>query len=193
MKNIYAPKNVYAIFQIHSMNQKAEQLYETMLQDMEYCRRKGLGAGMELECLFHICTRYWAIIQSEAENYEFETTEEEVIFFKIMKPKFVSEKLYCGLIGNALLFTEGVQEQSEIKKFWDKELLRLEKFIAGNTAFYEYYKAGTTDKDNYWFTRKEDYGDDKVSTLQDNQVSMLLALERYTEYVKGEMKLAVIK
>lgn len=179
------------------MNQKAEQLYETMLQDMEYCRRKGLGSGMELECLFHICTRYWAILQSEAENYEFESEEEEVIFFKIMKPKFVSEKIYCGLVGNALLFTEGSNQPDELKKFWDKELLRLEKFTATNAGFYEYYKSGCTNRDSEWFTRKKDFlsnnPDEKAVTAQDQQVSTLLALERYAKYVMQEMKTVVAK
>lgn len=193
---MYVPKNVYAIFQIHCMNQKAEQLYETMQQDMEYCRRKGLGSHMELECLFHICTRYWAIVQSEAENYQFESEEEEVIFFKLMKPRFVSEKVYCGLVGNALLFTEGAKDQKEVKKFWDKELLRLEKFITVNAGFYDYYKSGRTDRDKEWFTRNKDVEtdiDDRVATVQDHQVSTLLALERYTNYVKEEMKMAVIR
>ncbi|MDP4260981.1 MAG: RteC domain-containing protein [Bacteroidota bacterium] len=179
------------------MNQKAEQLYEAMLQDMEHCRRKAYGRVKELECLFHICNRYWAIVQSEAENYEFESEEEEVIFFKIMKPKFVSERLYCGLASHALLFKEDTNDPARLKKFLDNELLRLEKFITMHAGFYEYYKSGNTSKDNEWFTRKRRVQpgnlDDRVVTLQDQQVSNLLALERYTAYIKEEMKTMVMQ
>jgi hypothetical protein len=197
MPNIDAPKNVFAIFQISCMNQKAEQLYMTMLEDMEYCRRRAAGRVKELECLFHICNRYWAIVQSEVENYEFESIEEEVIFFKIMKPKFVSEKVYCGLASHALFFKENTYDPAALKKFWGHELLRLEKFMAMHAVFYEYYKAGKTNKDKEWFTRRRriqsNNPDDRVATLHDQQVSSLIALERYNEYIKEEVKTMVLQ
>lgn len=170
-----------------------------MQEDMEHCRRKELEWGVELECLFNICRRYWAMLQADVIGYEFEKMTEEIKFFKDIKPKFISEIIYCGLLSHAKLFKSSINDAEDLKKFWHAESLRLEKFRWENFIFYEYYKTGRTDKDWEWFTRENNdlrnflsagpYDlDEKASTSHDGLVSNLLAQERYVDYLKKEMK-----
>ncbi|MDP4265042.1 MAG: RteC domain-containing protein [Bacteroidota bacterium] len=175
------------------MNKRAEQLYQTMLNDMAYCRQKQLDRSTELECLFTICNRYWALIQRDAAHYEFMTGNEEIYFFKTIKPKFISEKLYIGLLNHAQLFKTHVTDRVSLKKLWEQEAQRLEKFIRCHEDFYNYYKADRKEKDAEWFTCFIHSGvtdiEKRTTTAKDHLVSMLLALERYHDYVSEEVKL----
>jgi hypothetical protein len=83
-----------------------------------------------------------------------------------------------------------------------RESSRLEKFIKKNKMFYDYYKKGSREKDEEYFTRpNNDLSnfleakaidlDSRASTSHDHLVTTIMALERYCEFAKemlNEMK-----
>jgi len=164
-----------------------------MLEDLENCRKKNLVFIAEVECCFHICERYWARLRNEVVHYVFEDEKEEIDFFKIIKPKFTSEVEYYSLLYHAELF-KPVDGSSEIMNFWNRETKRFEKFVGANRKFYEYYKNGSTRKDKIFFTRSNnslsnfpaasDDLEEKANSSHDWLIASLLALEKYTKYVK---------
>jgi len=164
------------------MKQRCEQLYRSLLRDIDDCRQKYSCLQKQIEHSFAICNQYLAIVRQEAESYIFKTPADEIYFFRQIKPLFTAEVEYYSFYYHAQLFKAEVSDPVKVEQFWIREATRLEKFIAENRDFYEYYKQSRTDKDAECFTRNKN-----TDTNYDPLVSTLLALERYHEYVQTEM------
>lgn len=171
------------------MNQKAQQLYDRMQTDLALCRKKGLGFRKELECCFQIADRYWAILKQELISYAFPSKEEEIRFFKKIKPLFTSEVEYCRLCYHAELFLADTTVDDQIK-FLERETQRLHRFIQDNPEFHDCYRKECTAHDERWYRRDEGEGpigehylrydrEEWATTSHDPLVAALLALERY--------------
>lgn len=151
----------------------------------------------ELDCCFQICTSYWAIVKDRVASCDFETINEEIYFFKKIKPLFTSEIEYYGFVSFAEITKEKEADPVELQRFWSNETLRMEKFIKANQDFYEYYKSGKSDKDAIFFTRENSdlsnflkakpYDlETNATTSHDYLVSGILALEKYQNYLQKE-------
>lgn len=180
------------------MNQTAIDLYRHLQQDLDQCIRKELGIEEEVEICFRIAEKYWVKLQQMVAAYSYENYKEEITFFKVIKPKFTSEIEYFTLRYHAELFCKAVNNPKELNKFWTREFDRLKRFISENQRFYFYYKTGCTEKDQLYFTREGcDPGytspkvydtDNNASTSHDHLIASILALERYTSFVKKELQ-----
>jgi len=182
------------------MNQTAIQLYGILLEDLQHCQRKELGTLEEVECCFHIAERYWARLRKDVTKFKFEDVSDEIIFFKVIKPKFVAEIEYYSLCYHAELFKKDVKDNCELAKFWDRESSRFQRFINDNTEFYNYHKSFDRRNDEVYFTRAgSDFSnfpsakvydlDERATTSHDHLVASFIALERYADYVKKERQL----
>jgi len=176
------------------MKERCQQFYQSLLKDIDECRKKYSCLQKQIEHSFTICNQYWSILRNEITHHEFETLQEEICFFKQLKPLFTTEVEYYGLYYHAQLFKNGVYDPVKIEQFWTREASRLDKFIAEHRNFYEYYKAGETDKDKWYFTRtylnnsSVNEPDARASSNHDHLISSLLALERYHEFVQTELQ-----
>lgn len=169
-----------------------------MLRELEHCKREEIGRGTELECCFNICNKYWAMLKHDVANYKFEREDQEIEFFKTIKPLFTSELEYCGLRSYAELFKESTNDPVILKQFWLKEAMRHAKFIEDNSEFYQYYKNGNKENDETWFIRDHSdlsnflsarpYDlDERAATSHDYLVARIIALKKYAEYVEREI------
>lgn len=182
------------------MRELCDHLYYSMMQDCEHCRKKQLYIMQELGCCFQICTRYWAIVRDHVAKYEFKNANEEIDFFRNIKPLFLSEIEYLGYVSFAELSKEKETDSNELEKFWNNEALRMEKFINANKSFYDYYKSGSSENDEIYFTRinsdlsnflkAKPYDlDSNASTSHDYLVASILALEKYQTYLKQQISI----
>jgi hypothetical protein len=180
------------------MKEICKQLYQSMLQDLEHCKRKELDVHKEIECCFHICNNYWAQLKERIAHYEFNAEQEEIEFFKTIKPQFTSQIEYYGLLSFAELTNSKITDPIELRKFWLRESMRLEKFIKKNKSFYDYYKKHSRENDEEYFLRSNDDLsnlleakthdlDSRASTSHDHLVATIIALENYYEYSKQKL------
>ncbi len=143
--------------------------------------------------------RYWGVLRAEISCHEFVNTEEEIKFFKYIKPRFTSEVEYYSLLYHAELFRKDIHDEIDLEKFWVREHQRLLRFILENETFYNYYKEGKTCSDEDFFIRQNSdlsnfpkakvYDlEEKATTSHDPLVTMILALERYMKFIEEEMK-----
>ena len=179
------------------MIETALQFYDQLLQDIKHCNEKELSEVEKVECCFQICNKYWTIVRESVRKHEFEDPKEEIEFFKKVKPLFTCLIEFYNLVYHALLFIPE-HDFLEEKRFWQRESKRLEKFIEENKEFYEYYKTGKTDKDAFFFLRKNNLNnfltgktyelDGKAMTSHDYLVTDLLALEKDKDHVSQQLK-----
>ena len=81
------------------------------------------------------------------------TIQEEIEFFKNMKPKVLSILLYFNKIHNIELKRPNGSDEIQ-REYFEKELFSLTFFFERNLDFYQYYRAGSTHLDEYYFLRE---------------------------------------
>jgi hypothetical protein len=181
------------------MKTVSQKLYQSMLQDIDLCKQKQLHIVDEIECCFQICNEYWTVLRERVAKYEFSNREDEIEFFKKTKPLFTSEVEYFSLLSYAELTRSEMADPVELQRFWNKEALRLEKFINKSWIIYDYYKNGNKYHDEQYFIRansnlsnflesKAYQDDDKTATSHDYLIARIMALEKYHDYVKRQLE-----
>lgn len=127
----------------------------------------------------------------------FQNREAEIIFFKEIKPKIVSNLIYNNNIYT--IETNRPNGSTKIKrKYIQMELRKLKNFFYENLDFYRYYRTGSTYLDYKYFIRgKQDIrlnldafvyeADPDFSTSHDFKISTILANYLLQVYLENEL------
>lgn len=122
---------------------------------------------------------------------------EEIQFFKHLKPQFVAKLIYY----NAIYKIETKMPfggQEVVKNYLNNELLRLKKFFDNNLDFYKYYRTNSTYLDHRYFLRgKYDIKlsldtyyfetDHSFSTSHDYKVAKIIAHDLIQVYLEDQL------
>jgi len=114
-------------------------------------------------------------------TYEFQCTEEEIYFFKCLKPKLISKLIYYKAILN--IESEAPFGKTQTRKHYEKALNKIYQYSKKNRDFYSYYRSGSTHRDEEYFVRskhKPKLEDDCFALLYDTS----LCTEKYYEVGK---------
>ena len=136
-------------------------------------------------------------------NYTFKDEEEEIQFFKVIKPGIVSQLIYFVKINNI----ERKRPMGSIEKkqnHFRYELEKLTLFFNSHLEFYGYYRMNSTFLDDILFVRgREDlhfhidnpliYIDPDFSTSLDYTVAEIMANDRLEVFLKTELDALTIK
>jgi hypothetical protein len=121
-------------------------------------------------------------------SYRFESPEEEIQFFKQVKPVFLSQYYFHKRKFEILLFDAFRDEKSRLENY-QRILRKLERFARKNRAFYQYCLSGSTDLDPHYFSRdRSDYKsvskDEKFSTLYESKLAKLLSADLTRDFIR---------
>lgn len=122
-------------------------------------------------------------------RYEFTSKEEEVRFFKEIKPVFISQYYYYDKIFS-IKMDEPFCGSDSLRAYYFTELDSLQQFVKVNMEFYKYCLSNSTYFDEKYFTRSENSlngpdVDTKFSTGYDNILSKIIACQMVKEYLNG--------
>lgn len=138
-----------------------------------------------------LCKKAMAKLKNYISSYSFENTEEEIHFFKNVKPQFYSKYIYFISIYNFLV-QQPLGGDEILKDYINFQLTDVKRFFDHNQAFYQYYRSGSTQMDAVYFTRGrfdvlaelEDFEEDELySTSHDYKLSKIMANERFQEFL----------
>lgn len=171
----------------------ALQKFQLLQEEVKVCKGKSYDRELEIECCYEICSRHWMEVQKILVSYEFASEDEEIDFFRNVKPLFTSEIEYYSLLYHAQMF-QPTFVSKELVQFWERESQRLDCFIETNAGFYRYMQGGDQSLDSNYFLRPKEEKlastddtvsdfDRRTSTSHDHLLSILKALEKYTCYV----------
>lgn len=136
-------------------------------------------------------------------NNTFKDEEEEIQFFKEIKPGVFSQLIYHVKINN--IESKRPMGSIEIQQnYLLSELLKLTMYFNSHLEFYRYYRMKSTFLDDKLFVRgREDfhlhldnmmiYVDPEFSTSQDFMVAKIMANDRLEVYLKTEIDALSIK
>ncbi|MBS1598444.1 MAG: RteC domain-containing protein [Bacteroidetes bacterium] len=127
-----------------------------------------------------------------------QTLEDEIAFFKEVKPKFYSAWIYWTEVRQIEMHLP-IGAKKKIKKYLLDQISALNNFFNRHISFYLYYRAGATHNDEIFFSRKFfdnsfyhqsnllDF-DRTISTGYDFLLSSMFANEQLIRYIKQKIQ-----
>lgn len=126
----------------------------------------------------------------------FKSLDEEILFFKNIKPHAFSKLIYYQKLFNIESKRPRSSNKAQIKYF-NKHIDRLQNYFNDHLEFYHYYRRGATFLDQHYFVRgKADirlfpdtfsfFIDEQFSTSHDTTVAIILAYDMLIVYLKTE-------
>lgn len=126
-------------------------------------------------------------------KYKFKTQSEEMEFFREIKPALASRLIYYNEIYN-IESSKPFGSTKSLKRYYRKELDKLQTFVNENIEFCRYYRKGCRHLDDKYFVRgKHDVklsldsyyfqADQRFSTSHDYKVARLLANDMIKDYL----------
>lgn len=115
-------------------------------------------------------------------NHIFQSSEEEIYFFKCLKPKLISKLIYYKTI--LTIESEAPLSKKQTKKHYQKAVNKIYQYTKKNKEFYSYYRSGATDCDHHYFirsTNKPRLNDECFALHYDTS----LCTEKYMKLVKS--------
>lgn len=85
-------------------------------------------------------------------GYQFRDEQEEIRFFKVVKPELVSDLIYHCQIYNIEL-NRPVGGVNVVRGYLNRELKNIQDYKERHREFYSYYRMGLTHSDTLFFTR----------------------------------------
>lgn len=126
----------------------------------------------------------------------FLSVQEEIYFFKELKPRMVSKLLFYKKL--LKLVSTAPQTKKDKRKQYEKLLTEIRQYTMHNREFYEYYRSRSSDKDEDHFVRHSykdiikydccliNY-DSKLSTSHDYNVATIMANDLFTIHLENKL------
>jgi len=126
----------------------------------------------------------------------FKSVDEEINFFKCMKPSIVSKLIYYNAIYK--IETKKPYGEKPVRKYLNNELKKLKKYFDNNLEFYKYYRTNSSYLDHKYFLRgKHDIklsldtyyfqSDHTFSTSHDYKVAKIIANDLIQVYIEDQL------
>jgi RteC protein len=180
------------------MSPDYQEYHHQLLTATSLFQDSGRSDMEKIEACFKCSLDYWGKIKQLVKKHAFQTPEEEIHFFKKVKPLFTARIEYYTHRYHALLFMP-VNDAPELGRFWKWELRKIERFYENNEAFCRYIRQGDSDRDREYFIRSANATapllqgrvhdlDPETATSHDYLVTMMAAYELYEGFVQEEIR-----
>ena len=131
-------------------------------------------------------------------QYTFQDANEEILFFKDIKPFILSKLIYFNDI-YLLELRKPNGSKEVLKEYYKKKQTSITEFCNANLDFYQYYRSKATHLDRYYFLREhENYKlchncgmfdkDPLFSTCCDHKVAKMLAYDMLEIYLQQRLQ-----
>lgn len=176
--------------EIHDLSQKLDQVLETIENSRENWIVCCESALMKIDESVRTA-------KSLISPYEFESTEDEVYFFKVLKPSLISKFIFYTKILSIESLKPATGAETLVK-YYESEQKKLNAFYKDNAEFYSYYRRGATYLDHKYFVRNSFdmkmrlsagfYNlDAAFTTSHDHLVAHILANVKLEVYLKEQL------
>lgn len=136
------------------MKNSTEILLATLEKELQTIHTMNDNPLDYAEKAIKITIKTFEALKSNFIRYSFKNKEEEIDFFKNIKPRVASKLIYYNEIYNMELSKPSASKKV-LKKYYEKELSKLRNFYKTNKEFYKYYKSGSTCLDKKYFLRRK--------------------------------------
>jgi hypothetical protein len=176
------------------LQQQCGRLYKKMIQQLAGYETMATDEKKWIEWGFGIATKTWFRIQEDVESYLFVDLEEEIRFYKTLKPKFISLMDYFTLLYKSVLFQP--EDSPGKKEYWKNELDICKNFLSSHSGFCRYYEQGNTGMDHIYFVQHNNQqplilgtNENKghVITSYSHLLAQIISVKKYKRYIQQKM------
>jgi hypothetical protein len=179
------------------LNNKATQLLSKLNEQLNFTDLEIDDPILRSEDAINIIINSIEKLKILFEKERIKSQEQEIDFFKNIKPRFTSKLIYY----NAIFKIETKKPHGGeriIKKYLNNELEKLKRYFDNNLDFYKYYRTGSNYLDHKYFTRgKIDIKlaldsfyfevDHTFSTSHDFKVAKIMAHDLIQVYLEDKL------
>lgn len=139
-----------------------------------------------------LCDRVVETLKNHVFQKGFRSRQEELNFFKKIKPEIESKLKYYHYLYEFEKGKPFCGEKLKLKYF-EGELVKINKFISSNQEFYTYYKSGSTHFDEIYFVRdkktiEEPFNETTFCTVHSIKLSCFIAFDKLSIHINNEIK-----
>jgi hypothetical protein len=172
-----------------------ERFYSALEAQLNEISISGESLADQYKMSIFLCKKAMAKLKNYISSYSFETVDDEIHFFKVVKPQFYSKYIYFISIYTFLIKRPPGGDE-HVRDYINSELADLKRYFDHNAAFYQYYRSGSTQMDKVYFTRGgfdvhvelEKFEEDELySTSHDYKLSKIIANEKFQDYLSVEL------
>jgi hypothetical protein len=158
------------------------QLYEELLYEIKQLKHKKMSQEDLFQHCFEVACNYKDALNRRVRIYEFGSSEDEIFYFKKIKPLFNAEIEYYVFCYHVVLFkTSNLEnDKEELEAYYKRQLNRMDRFRKDNKEFYNYVVAESSCADKAWFTR---HNGDEENSLFDRLMGTYLAIQKFEIYI----------
>ena len=178
------------------MESFSENLYSEMENNLNVILHSFNDQLTFAEAAVKIIIPYIERLKVHFVNYTFRTEDEEIFFFKVIKPKFLSTLIYH----NEIYRIERNRPEANpraVRKYLNQELIKIKDFCRENEEFFKYYRTGNDCFDTVYFLRRTPdirlsinssyfLFDQSFSTLHDYTVAKIIANKKVENFIQQE-------
>ncbi len=179
------------------MNQKNSQLLEDLCEQLNFIDLEIDDPILRSENAVNIIANSIKKLKLIFEKEKIKSSEQEINFFKNIKPKFTSKLIYYNTIFKIETKKPHGGERI-LKKYLNNELDKLKRYFDNNLDFYKYYRTGSNYLDHKYFIRgKSDVKlaldsfyfevDHTFSTSHDFKVAKIMAHDLIQVYLENKL------
>ncbi len=170
------------------MEKFAKELLATLEQELQQVGVETENNLQQFERSYMIATAKLSQLKDFIQGYTFKSEEEEIKFFKEIKPLFHKEAIFYNELYHFESERPIISEQSQ-KAYYEKVLDRIMAYFDQNRDLYNYYKTGKINMDEHYFVRNSVHQnyvldlDTSFSTPYSFNLAHLQAYEQLCSYV----------
>ena len=177
-----------------SLQQQSTRLYKRIVGQLACYESTATDEKKWIEWGFSITTKAWLTIQETVNSYRFADQQEEISFYKTLKPKFIGLMNFFTLLYKMVLFQP--EDTPGRKEYWKSELTNCRNFLLKHKSFWRYYEEGNTTMDSIYFVQQNNeqpliFGINKINRRNGISYSDLLArvisIQKYQRYVSEKL------
>lgn len=128
------------------------ELYQQLEQQLDRITQDDLDNIEAAKLSYLAAERSLLQLKSTMATYSFQNTEEEIYFFKILKPKFYSKMIYYMKVYE-IESQKSLRTSRSLKKYFKKYLASINGYLEQHLAFCQYVNSGATYMDMVYFRR----------------------------------------
>jgi hypothetical protein len=180
------------------MNTTINTLLSRMNEDLQQVALTAENPLQRAEQSYHIVQAAMQELKEFALGYTFTDKEQEIHFFKEVKPLFLKELIYYAELFD-IESNRPVGSKEIVREYYLLSLNRIHVFFERHQWLYLYHRTGKTNFDDMFYTRDHQPDatvphlmpeiDTRFSTLYSFKLSKIMAFESLTSYLTRSIQL----
>lgn len=173
----------------------AEELYKmerVALEEIDNLTDQSITGQRKLRV--QTASNFLSLLKEKVLDYSFASPEEEIHFFKVIKPKFSSLLIFYSNV-ERLEIDKPEGGVLHLKDYYESELKTVKRFFEGNRQIYAYYRSEDDDLDRQlflrgvsdtprWLCKIRVDQDERFSTAGDYLYARIIATEQIARYLE---------